>query len=47
LPGAIVWHCHRTRERGSRTFARGDFGDRKTDTALQKGAAPEIVVKFV
>jgi len=35
------------RERGCWTFARGDFGDRKTDTALQKGAAPEIVVKFV
>jgi hypothetical protein len=35
------------RERGSWTFARGDFGDRKTDTAVQKGAAPEIVVKFV
>jgi hypothetical protein len=34
-------------ERGLWTFARADFGDRNTDTAIQKGTAPEIVVRFV
>lgn len=35
------------RERGCWTFARADFGDRRTDTAVQKGAAPEIKLNFV